>query len=185
MTRIATARNAFVRLADRSVRRKYGRPVDTVGVYGHAPSLLLGYGALEQATARQRRVDAHLKALAEVRVASLSHCEFCIDIASHLAREAGASEAQLLALPDYRTSSEFSVVERLVLDYATAMTRTPVDVGDELFAALAEHFDDAQLVELTIVIALENMRSRFNRALDITPGGFSEGMVCAVPEVAA
>ena len=53
---------------------------------------------------------------------------------------------------------------------------------DELFAALREHFDERQLVELTNVIALENMRARFNSAFDMTPAGFSEGMVCVAPE---
>ena len=69
-----------------------------------------------------------------------------------------------------------------MLEYAEAMTRTPVEVSDELFAALREHFDERQLVELTHVIALENMRARFNGAFDMTPAGFSEGMVCVPPD---
>ncbi len=72
-----------------------------------------------------------------------------------------------------------------MLDYATAISHTPARVSDELFATLREHFDERQLVELTNVIALENMRARFNSAFDMTPAGFSEGMVCAVPEAAA
>jgi len=64
------------------------------------------------------------------------------------------------------------------------MSRTPTTVSDELFAALREHFDERQMVELTNVIAIENMRARFNSAFDMTPAGFSEGMVCAVPELA-
>jgi len=112
----------------------------------------------------------------------MSTCEYCIDIGSTIARRAGVSEAQLLALPRYRDSEEFDALEKLVLDYAVAMSRTPVEVSDELFASLREHFDDAQIVELTNVIALENMRGRFNGALGIGDAGFSEGMVCAVPE---
>jgi hypothetical protein len=57
-------------------------------------------------------------------------------------------------------------------------------VSDELFAELRRSFDDAQLVELTNVIALENMRGRFNLALGFGSAGFSDGMVCAVPEPA-
>ena len=75
----------------------------------------------------------------------------------------------------------FSDVDRLVLDYASAMSRTPVEVSDELFDALRKHFDVPQMVELTSVIALENLRARFNLALDIGSAGFSEGMVCALP----
>ena len=87
----------------------------------------------------------------------------------------------MLALQSYRTSPLFSAVDRLVLDYATGMSTTPVDVPDELFARLRPHFDDGQLVELTHVIALENMRGRFNLALGVGSAGYTEGMVCAVP----
>jgi hypothetical protein len=59
-----------------------------------------------------------------------------------------------------------------------------VEVSDALFAKLRKQLDDAQLVELTHVIALENMRGRFNVALGIGAAGFSEGMVCAIPAIA-
>lgn len=177
-------RNAspLVRLVYRLSRRRLGRDVEPVAVYAHAPGLLVGYGMLEQATAGQDRVPEHLKVLAESKAAALVSCEFCCDIASSIAREAGVSERQLLALPRYAESEEFSELERLVLDYATAMTRTPATVSDELMASLREHFDERQLVELTHVIALENLRARFNSAFDMTPAGFSEGMVCVAPE---
>jgi alkylhydroperoxidase family enzyme len=102
---------------------------------------------------------------------------------SQIARHrSGLSDEQLLALPHYRESNLFTEVEKLVLDYAVAVSRTPVDVPDELFARLHEHFDDAQIVELTHLIALENYRGRFNFALGAGAAGFSEGMVCALPE---
>jgi alkylhydroperoxidase family enzyme len=62
------------------------------------------------------------------------------------------------------------------------MSRTPVEVPDAIFAKLRTHFDNPQLVELTHVIALENMRGRFNLAFGIGAAGFSEGNVCAVPD---
>jgi AhpD family alkylhydroperoxidase len=189
MTRIDGVRDGGARPLVRALhglsRRELGRDVDPVAVYAHLPGLLLGYGAFEKATARQRRVPARLKALAELKTAAVVNCEFCCDIASALAREAGIGEEQILALPRYRESPLFDSLERLVLDYATAMTRTPVHVDDELFAALREHFDERQMVELTNVIALENLRARFNSAFDMTPAGFSEGMVCVVPEPAS
>lgn len=120
-------------------------------------------------------------ALAELKTATLTHCEFCIDLGSQIARRWGLSDEELLALPAYRTSALFSDVDRLVLDYAVGMCHTPVDVSDALFTELRTHFDDAQLVELTHLIAVENMRGRFNVALDVGSAGFSEGMVCAVP----
>ena len=65
------------------------------------------------------------------------------------------------------------------------MSRTPSEVDDEMVARLREHFDDAQMVELTNVIAIENFRARFNHALGLEPQGFAEGAACVVPELAA
>jgi hypothetical protein len=61
-------------------------------------------------------------------------------------------------------------------------TQTPVEVGAPLFATLRQHFDDAQLVELTAAIAWENDRARCDHALDIGAQGFSEGAFCVLPE---
>jgi alkylhydroperoxidase family enzyme len=72
-------------------------------------------------------------------------------------------------------------MEKLVLEYADAMTSTPVEVSDALFAQLAERFSEAALVELTSAIAWENYRARFNHAFGIEGENFSEGAVCALP----
>jgi hypothetical protein len=71
------------------------------------------------------------------------------------------------------------------MEYAEELTKEPVQVPDELFARLREHFDEEQIVELTAAIAIENFRSRFNNALEVEPAGFSEGLYCPMPEVAA
>lgn len=184
MSRIkgAPRRGLVARIAYRKVERDYGRMIEPVAVYAHVPRLLIGAGAIERAFDGSRRMDRRLRDLAVVKASTIVGCEFCIDICSHEARSSGLSDAQLLALPHYADSELFSPVEKLVLDYAVAMTRTPVGVDDGLFARLREHFDEPQLVELTFAIAYENQRARFNRGLDIGPAGFTEGKVCAVPE---
>ena len=62
------------------------------------------------------------------------------------------------------------------------MTKTPVEVPDELFAELRRHFDEAQLVELTAAVAWENYRARFNHAFGLEAQGFSQGAYCPLPE---
>jgi 4-carboxymuconolactone decarboxylase len=161
--------------------RQPERMIEPMEMYAHVPGLLRGYGMLELATVRLHRLDERLKALAELKAATLTHFEYCIDLGSQIARRSGLSDEQLLALPSHRSSALFSDLEKLVLDYAVGMSRTPVEVPDALFAGLRKHLDDAQVVELTHVIALENMRGRFNLALGIGAAGFSEGMVCALP----
>jgi AhpD family alkylhydroperoxidase len=175
---LGVSRRKVARLTGRETERM----VEPLEAYARAPRLLVGYGLLEQATAKQNGVEPRLKVLAELKAATLTQCEYCIDIGSQIARRAGIGDDQLLALPRYRESELFDELETLVLDYAVGMSRTPVAVSDELFAELTRRFDDPQLVELTNVIALENMRGRFNLALGIGATGFSEGLVCAVPE---
>lgn len=87
-----------------------------------------------------------------------------------------------MAVGRYQDSAEFDALERLVLDYAVALTETPSNPSDGLVSALREHFDDRQLVELTAAIAWENFRARFNRGFDVEAQGFSEGVACPIPE---
>jgi AhpD family alkylhydroperoxidase len=169
------------RALGRLTGREPERMIEPLELYAHAPGLMSAYGKIEQATAKQERIDWRLKVLAGLKAATLTNCEFCVDLGSQVARLSGLSDEQLLALPRYRESGLFTDLEELVLDYAVGVSRTPVEVPDDLFAALREHFDEAQLVELTSAIALENMRGRFNLALGVGVAGFSEGMVCAVP----
>jgi alkylhydroperoxidase family enzyme len=105
-----------------------------------------------------------------------------MDIGSAVGRQAGVTEEQLRDLPVYTQSPAFSTLEKLVIEYAVHITRTPVDVPDELFAALRQHFTDAQLVELTATIAWENYRARFDHAFGIDAQGFSAGAFCVLPE---
>jgi 4-carboxymuconolactone decarboxylase len=105
-----------------------------------------------------------------------------VDIGSAVGRDHGLTQEKLAALADYESSGAFGDVERAVLRYADALTATPVDVPDALWAELRRHFDDAQLVELTSALAWENYRARFNHALEVEAEGFSDGAVCVLPE---
>jgi alkylhydroperoxidase family enzyme len=77
---------------------------------------------------------------------------------------------------NWRDSKLFSPAERVALEYAERITYTDRQVDDALFAELKKHFTEAQLVELTAVIALENFRSKFNPTLGVEAQGF-----CMVP----
>jgi alkylhydroperoxidase family enzyme len=96
-------------------------------------------------------------------------------------RANGISAEQIANLNNYRSDFNFSELERLVLEYADAMTRVPVEVSDALFTRLRERFTEAELVELTSAIAWENYRARFDHAFGIEGENFTEGAVCALP----
>jgi AhpD family alkylhydroperoxidase len=185
MARVEDKGGLMVRAAQWYAKRQYGREITITPVIAHSRPLMLGWGAFEFGYDHAQRVDERLKDLAATRVATKVGCEFCIDIASALGRKAGVTEEQLRDLHQYQTSALFSAEEKLVMEFAEVLTTEPVQVSDELFARLREHFDEAQIVELTAAIAIENMRSRFNNALDIAPAGFSEGLYCPLPDSTA
>jgi AhpD family alkylhydroperoxidase len=187
MSRLAPARprglDPVRRLIYAAARRLYGRAVEPTQVIAHHRPLLVGYSTVALVGDRySRRVPKQLKELAMLRTAQLIGCEWCLDFGSWLAAHAGVPESQLRELAVWRGSESFAPVERLVLEYAEAMTRTPVEISDELFAALRQHFDERQMVELTMSIGLENLYSRTNHAMGIGGEGFSEGMYCVRPE---
>jgi AhpD family alkylhydroperoxidase len=176
------------RLARHEITKMTGqrdRLTGDIPIRAHRPRILVGYGMLEKAIASKPQVDQRLRALAVLKSAVMQGCEMCQDIGSHEARSAGIPEEQLLDLYRYRDSPHFDETERLVLELAVGMTLTPVQVSDELFAALRERFDDGELVELVNLIAVENLRSRFNATFAIGSTGFSEGMTCARMEPGA
>jgi len=93
------------------------------------------------------------------------------------------TERQLAELERFGTSDAYDALEKDVLRYAEAITRTPVVVPDELFAGLRARLDPRQMVELTSAIAWENYRARFDHAFGIESQGFSEGAFCPLPAI--
>ena len=84
-------------------------------------------------------------------------------------------------MANHQQSPLFSSVEKLVLELAAAMCRTPAEVPDQLRDALLEHLTPAQLTEVAATIAWENHRARINRALGVRAAGFSDGAYCVLP----
>jgi alkylhydroperoxidase family enzyme len=126
--------------------------------------------------------DAGLKTFAHMAVAAQVGCSWCLDVNYFLAQNQRRDLTKASQVPSWQDTDLFTPLERDVLEYAEAMTRTPVEVSDELFAQLKDHFDERQLVELTMVVALENLYTRFNWAMGIEGEGFSEGMYCVAPQ---
>jgi alkylhydroperoxidase family enzyme len=125
------------------------------------------------------RLDAGLEDLAVIAAAASIRCS-CMDLGyweSTTGRRVIAD--RIRAIPDWQDSEVFTELERLVMLYAEAMTMTPPLVTGDLVARLREHLDEAELVELTTVIAAENMRSRMNAALGPSAQGSEDS--CDLP----
>ena len=159
----------------------HGSGIEPVEIWAHQPKMLSGMGKFQQSVRKGHMVDERLKNLVELKGAQMIGCEFCVDLGSQICRNSGFSDDELLALPRYRRSNLFTEREKVALDYAAAVMRTPVEVTDELFAGMKQHFTDEQLVEITALLTVVNL-DRFNAAFGIGSSGFSEGMVCVLPD---
>ena len=83
-----------------------------------------------------------------------------------MGRKAGLSDDKLRAvLSENRTS--FNDTERLVIELADAMTDTPANISDDLYARLQKQFSEQQLMQLGAQIAFENYRARWNRIFNV------------------
>jgi AhpD family alkylhydroperoxidase len=160
---------------------KTGSGIEPMEIWAHQPKMMFGMGKFNQAVRKGKSVDERLKNLVELKGAQMIGCEFCVDLGSQICRNSGFSDEELLALARYRQSELFTEREKLALDYTVAVMRTPVEVTDELFAQMKEHFTDEQLVEITALLTVVNL-DRFNAAFGIGSAGFSEGMVCVPPD---
>jgi AhpD family alkylhydroperoxidase len=158
-------------------RRKYGQALDASLLWARSPRLFLGVAFLYGAIDRKRSpIEPVLRSLLTVRVSQVNNCPFCVDINSAMLLKRGVPINKLDALDRWHGSNLFDACERLALEYAEAVTRSDVEVTDDLMDRLKQHFDEDAVVELTALIAFQNMSSKFNSALAVSPQGF-----CRIP----
>jgi AhpD family alkylhydroperoxidase len=158
-------------------RRKYGAVLDSARLWGRAPKLFLGvaflYGMIDR---RDSPLPPVLRSLITVRVSQLNGCRFCVDINSATLLKRGVAVGKVQALDAWQQSDLFSESERVSLEYAEAVTLRSHAIEERLMERLKEHFKDDTIIELTALIAFQNLSSKFNSALGVPPQGF-----CRIP----
>lgn len=163
----------YVRLIFFFQRRLYGRELEPARWWGRMPRAFLAMSALYRALDRRSSpLDPGLRSLVQVRVSQINWCEYCIDLNSSLGAGRGVGPDKLGALSRFAESLLFDDREKAALAYAEAMTDSGRRAGAERIAELRRHFDDQAIVELTALIAFQNMSSKFNAALGIPAQGF-------------
>ena len=165
----------FIRMFFWKQQRTYGRVLDPGLLWGRSPwvfaAVALLYGALDR---RSSPIAPTLRSLVTVRVSQINHCAFCVDINSAILAKRGVSMDKIEVLSGWRDSSLFDADERLGLEYAEAMCLNQVD--NKLRKRLTERWNDDFIVEMTGLIAFQNLSSKFNSALDVPAQGF-----CTMP----
>lgn len=159
-------------------KKHYGDVLNPTRWWGRMPRLFwlvaLFVGYLER---KKARLEPVLRALLMTRVSQQCDCAFCLDANSlRLAQRCGAMD-KVLALSGWQTSALYTPAERAALAYADAMTATPPRIDETIKIELHCHFNDAQITEMTALVAFQNLSARFNAALEIPSQG-----LCAMAE---
>ena len=154
-------------------RRKYGQVLKPALLWARVPKLFMAvaflYGVLDR---KNSPIGPILRSLVTVRVSQINWCRFCVDINSAtLAKRAGSME-KVEALDHWKESELFNDKEKAVLEYVEAITYSDRQVSNEMTQCLREYFSEDAVVELTGLIAFQNLSSKFNSALDVPAQGF-------------
>lgn len=161
------------------VRRRYGDMLDPVAASGHNSKVMRTMGKLEVGAERWDAVDGSLKGLAVLATSARTGCSWCTDFGYWENHRHGVAPAKLRNVAHWRDTDVYTSLERRVMAYSEAMTATPPQVTDEMVAELLGDLSESELVELTAMIGIENMRNRINSALGLTGQGFKDR--CEVP----
>ena len=144
----------------------YGPFLNQVKVFAHRPPALKHIMGLLLDLADEALLDKRYLEIALVVVSKLNECDYCVVHHAPRLVEQGLDRETIdrILEPDCPGLSE---VERLVRDYAVQVTEKPQYMRDAIFEQLKRHFSEAEIVELTLRIALCGFFNRFNDALQI------------------
>ena len=154
-------------------QKKYGAVLQPALIWARVPKLFLAVATLYGVIDRRRSpLSPVLRSLITVRVSQINWCEFCVDINSATLIKRSGNEEKSNQLSFWRESDLFSDSEKAALAYTEVVTYSGQNPDDAIFADLRNHFSEVEIIELTALIAFQNMSSKFNSALDIPAQGF-------------
>ncbi len=163
----------YVRLVFWLQRRKYGAELEPARLWGRTPRVFLALTGLYRAIDRASSpIEPALRSLITVRISQINWCAFCVDLNSATALERSVDAAKLSELADFEHSPRYSAREKAALRYAETVTITGRHVDTTQMSELKAHFSDAAIIELTALIAFQNLSSKFNAALHVPAQGF-------------
>lgn len=163
----------YIRILFWLQKRKYGKVLKSAKIWAKSPKIFLAlswfYGMLDR---KSSPISPVLRSLVIVRISQLNSCSFCIDLNTSVLLSRGVSVEKAMALQNWESSELFTDLEKAVIEYAEAISDSSKKIKKELQGKIKGLFSEAELVELTALIAFQNMSTKFNNAFSIEPQGF-------------
>lgn len=175
-TRIPTAELSGPqgRLLKIAIRKRIGRIPDNVAVLWNYPAVFKDLMRAGARTEKWDRLDANLASFAVMAAAAEIGCNACLDLNYFVAHNKGLAVDKAREVPRWHEAVVFTPLERRVMEYAEAVSRTPPTVSDEMSAALLADLGADGLIELTARIGFMNLAARTNVALGIPSEHFAD-----------
>ena len=147
--------------------QSYGSFENQAGAMVHRPPIFKNVWGLLTDLADEAVLPKRYLELCLVAVSQLNACTYCV--AHHAPKLAieGISAEGVARLLDYQDHPELDAVDKLVVEYAIAVTSNWNRTREEIFVRLKEHFSEGQIVEMTWRTALCGAFNRFNDILQL------------------
>jgi alkylhydroperoxidase family enzyme len=151
------------------IRDKGGAPLNIHLVQGFAPALAKARLDMAYALRYDVEMSPLLRELAILRTGQILHSDYELDQHVPIAKACGVTDAQIAALPDWRSSGLFDDKQRALLAYTEALDSHGGDVDDATYAAFAKQFAPREIVELTITVVTYYGTGQLTKALRVKP----------------
>ena len=152
-------------------RSLLGRVANAIRVAAHTPRVaqsLVGFMVAALRTEVSGVLDMRIKALVILKTSTLNGCAYCVGHNTALGRSLGFQEDEIEAISqNYQLSDYFSPADKAAIHWAECLTERTYKRHPEVMAQLKLHFNDAQIVEITMVSGFFNFWNRFTDALEI------------------
>jgi uncharacterized peroxidase-related enzyme len=146
-----------------------GFPPNSVLTMQRRPEIAKAFIGLNKSVmANHGRVTSELKRLIGYLSSANAGCRYCQAHTILAAQRYGGSEERLHAIWDFRQSALFTAAEKAAFEFALAASAVPNAVDDAIGAALREHWDDGEIVEILGVVALFGYLNRWNDSMGTT-----------------
>lgn len=160
-------RPEFADLLEKIRTGRRGRVINIYRMLLNAPPLAESWFFHSNTVRWKTTLDGRLREIVIIRMGHLTRSAYVLNQhVPSLALADGMTLEECDALKDWKPTSAFSERERAALAYADTMTRD-IEVPDAVFSELKRHFDDRQVVELTVLIGSYNMNARVLAALKL------------------
>ncbi len=119
-------------------------------------------------------LEHSLYELVKTRASQINSYAFCLDMHTKDARKAGETEQRLYALSAWRETPFYTERERAALAWTEAVTEISKDgISQELFEETSKHFNEKEMVDLTMAVIAINGWNRLAISFATVPGSYN------------